>query len=120
IVNNILDVLFVERVARNDQLHLIESGSLAELYERRLRDVAVDDVLHPRLRLPDVVNAAADAKRSLRSVRRADDDVLADLDSRDLKRVALDEDLAGRRRPRALLGIEFADANVCEVFDREQ
>ncbi len=56
-VDDAADVRLVHPVAGHEQLELVEVRLLAELGERRERDVAVDDLLHPRLGLPDVGHA---------------------------------------------------------------
>ena len=65
------DVRLVHPVAGHEQLELVEVRLLAELGERRERDVAVDDLLHPRLGLPDVGHRAAHAQRALDAAGRA-------------------------------------------------
>ena len=55
-----LNVRFVEPPIANEDVQLIERRFFAELDQRSEIDVAVDDVLHARLRLAHVVNAAAD------------------------------------------------------------
>ena len=66
------------RFAGDEHLQLVEVRLLAEPRERRRGDVAVDDVLHPRLRLADVVHAAAHAQRRSSPSRRPDRHRVAD------------------------------------------
>ena len=56
----LLDVVLIEPVLRDENIELVEMWLFAELDQGREIDVAVDDVLHARLRLAHVVNAAAD------------------------------------------------------------
>src|SRR5215217_7456091 len=114
------DVVFVKPVLRDEDVQLIEARLFAELDEGCEIDIAVDDVLHTRLRLAHVVNAAADHEWCLYAIRSLDGDSIAGVYLRHLKRIALDQYLASRRRPRATLRHELADANVAVVFNHKQ
>src|ERR1051325_4186019 len=114
------DVVFVEPVLCDDDVQLIEPRLFAELDQGGEIDVAIDDVLHARLRLAHVVHTAADDERLLYAVRSLDCDCVAGVSLRDLKRIALDQYLARRGWPRAALRHELADANVAVVFHHKQ
>src|SRR6185369_15543627 len=114
------DVVLVKPVLRDEDVQLIEARLFAELDECCEIDVAVDDVLHARLRLAHVVNAAADYERCFYAIRSLDGDGVADVCPRYLKRIALDQYLACRWRPSATLGHELADANIAVIFDHKQ
>jgi hypothetical protein len=114
------DVILVELVLRNENVESIKIRFFAELDQGCEIDVAVDDVFHARLRLAHVVNAPADHEWLFDAIWRFHHHGIADAGVQDLKRVALNQDLAYRRRPCALLGFEFADANVAIVFHDKQ
>src|SRR5215217_5597847 len=114
------DVVFVKPVLRDEDVQLIEARLFAELDEGCEIDIAVDDVLHARLRLAHVVNTAADHEWCLDAIRSLDCDGVADVCPRDLKRIALDQYRAVCRRPSVALRHELADANVAEIFDYKQ
>src|SRR5438105_3661939 len=110
-----LDVVLVESILRQENVQLIEVRLFAELGQRCKIDVTIDHVLHARLRLADVMNAAADHERSLDAVGSLHDNCVADAGFRNLKSIALDQDLTGRRWPRALFRHELADTNVAVI-----
>src|ERR1044072_4037062 len=115
--NDAFDVSFVKPVLRDKNVYLIESRLFAQLGECGEIDVAIDDVLHARLRLADVVNTTADHKGLLDAVRSLHCYYVANVRLRNLKRVAFDQDLARRRRPCTGFWHELADANVPVVLD---
>src|SRR6185436_18355760 len=114
------DVVFVEPVLRDEDVQLIESRLFAKLDQRGEIDVAVNDVLHARLRLAHVVHTAADDERLFDPVHSLDRDCIADVCFHNLKRIALDQYLAGGGRPRAAFRHKLADANVAVVLDDKQ
>src|SRR6185503_17751049 len=79
-----------------------------------------NNILHSRLRLAHVVDAAANHQRLLDAVRGFYCHGVADTCFRNLKRIALDQDLAVRWRPGAALGNKRADTNVSVVLDYKE
>src|SRR4026207_22819 len=63
------------------------------------------------------MHAPANREWLLDSIRGLHCYSVADACLRDLERIALDQYLAGRGRPRAVLRHELADANVAVVFN---
>src|SRR5207237_1143158 len=115
-----LDVVLVESILRHENVQLIEVRLFAELNQGRQIDVTINDVLHARLRLAHIMNAAADQEGSLDAVRSLHENCVADAGFRNLKSIPLDQDLTGRGRPGTLLRHEFADADVAVIFDDKE
>src|SRR6185503_6017196 len=114
------DVVFVKPVLRDEDVQLVQLRLFAELDQRGEIDVAVNDILHSRLRLAHVVDAAANHQWLLDAIRSFYGHRVADTCFRNLKRIALDQDLAVRWRPRATLGNKRADADVAIVMDHKE
>ena len=107
-------------ILSDQNIQLIEIGFFAQQLERVERDVAINQILHARLCLADIVDAAGDAQGLLFAIRGSHRDRIADARLGDLKGVSFDQQLAGGRRPCALLGVELADADIAIVFDDEE
>src|ERR1044072_9461437 len=118
--NNLFDMRLVKPVLCDQEIYLIESRLFAELDKCSEIDVAVDDILHPRLRLAYIVNPTADHEGLLNAICSLHCYGIANARSHNLERVALDQDLAGRRRPGAAFRHEFTDAYVAVVLDYKQ
>jgi hypothetical protein len=54
--NDSFDMCLVKSVLCDQKIDLVESRLFAELYEGGEIDIAIDDILHARLRLAHVVN----------------------------------------------------------------
>src|SRR5688572_5622217 len=114
------DVVFVEAVLSDEDVELVQHRCLAELDEGGEVYVTVNNILHTRLRLAHVVCAASDHERLLDTVRSLNSYNVADLCFRNLKSVALNQNLAVPGRPGAFLGNKLADADVAVVVNYKQ
>src|SRR5215208_3936353 len=120
VAHDMFNVVLVKPVFRDKNIQLIEIRFFAQLDQGGEIDITVNDVLHPRLRLAHVVNAAGNCERLLNAIGSLYDHRIANARFRDLKRVALDQDLARCRRPRAFLRNKLADADVAVIVNDKQ
>src|SRR3954471_10110069 len=79
------DVRLVVTIVGDQNVEPIEIRLLAQVRQGVERDVAVDDILHARLRLADVVHAATDAQCTFFSARGANGCVVANARARNLE-----------------------------------
>ncbi len=109
-------MLFIEPVIGDQDLELVQVGLFAQQRQSVQSDVAIDHVLHARLCLAYIMDAAGNTQRLLFSLRRLDQHAIADACAGHLKSISLDEYFSGGRRPCALLRHQRADAYVPEVL----
>src|SRR5918994_691255 len=62
------DVVFVKLVLSNEDIQLVQSWFFSQLDQRCEVDVAINKILHARLRLAYIVNASSDNERLLDTV----------------------------------------------------
>src|SRR5688500_11246320 len=120
IARDLLDVRLVHTVITYENIQLIEIRFFSKLDQGGEIDVAVNDVLHARLRLAHVVHAAADEQQLLLAVCSLYLNLVAYIRSHHLECITLDQNLASCRWPGTRFRFEFADANVAVVLNDEE